>query len=79
MTRGGAPICFLCRHRDEWEADGIGVTCRAFPDGIPDSILVEGGNHFDPVKGDNGIQFEALEDGPDPRVEPELHPEPVEG
>lgn len=78
MTTGPLPICFLCRHRNDWAAAGE-LTCAAFPDGIPDSILVEGGNHFDPIKGDHGIQFEALEDGPDPRVEPELHPEPVVG
>ncbi len=77
--RGPAPICYFCRHRADWSEPGVGLTCAAFPDGIPTSIIVEGNNHFDPIKGDHGIQFEAIEDGPDPRVEPELHPEPVAG
>lgn len=33
-----------------------GLTCKAFPDGIPDEIL-EGMPHTEPYAGDNGITF----------------------
>lgn len=73
MTTGPAPICYFCRHRDEWEKDGIGLTCVAFPDGIPEAVIIEGDPHFDPIKGDHGIRFEAADPDRDPRVEPSLH------
>lgn len=38
-----------------------GLPCAAFPDGIPDSIIYEGVDHTQPVKGDHGIQFEAVD------------------
>ncbi len=36
--------------------------CAAFPDGIPYEISYGDNLHLAPVKGDNGIQFEADDD-----------------
>lgn len=47
-------ICHLCRHRR-------GVrTCDAFPQGIPNDVLVGRFLHTRPYPGDNGIIFEKL-------------------
>ena len=48
-------ICNRCKHRRE------GITCDAFPDGIPIEII-RSGAHFLPVDGDNGIVFEEKDD-----------------
>lgn len=34
------------------------VVCKAFPQGIPDTISYGNDLHLKPVRGDNGIQFE---------------------
>lgn len=44
-------ICNRCVHKRN------GVTCDAFPDGIPMKIL-RSGEHFESVPGDRGIVFE---------------------
>jgi len=46
-------ICHKCIHVDE-----NGVTCKAFPDGIPVAILNGEFDHHKPHPDDNGIQFE---------------------
>lgn len=33
------------------------LSCAAFPDGIPDSILGNAVDHREPVEGDNDLQF----------------------
>jgi len=50
------PQCYGCRHylKDE--------LCSAFPAGIPLTILYNHHDHRQPYPGDNGIQFEAIED-----------------
>ena len=44
-------LCNRCKHKRE------GITCDAFPDGIPIEII-RSGEHFLPVGGDHGIVFE---------------------
>ena len=46
--------CASCVHKDE-----DGSTCKAFPDGIPEDILLMKTDHSKPVEGDGGIQYEA--------------------
>lgn len=53
--------CNLCLHRRE------GLTCTAFPNGIPEEIFEREHDHGFPFPGDNGIQFE-----PSPEIEPEI-------
>lgn len=47
-------LCNRCKHLRR------GITCDAFPDGIPMEIL-RNGDHFLPAPGDNGIVFEEKE------------------
>lgn len=47
-------ICNRCKHKRP------GITCDAFPDGIPIDII-RNGEHFLPVFGDNGIVFKEKE------------------
>ncbi len=46
-------LCNHCLHK------GKGITCTAFPSGIPMEIL-RTGEHFTSVPGDNGIVFEPI-------------------
>ena len=52
------PVCMWCRH---FRRDG-GLACNAFPNGIPDEILVQRNPHTTPFPGDHGIQFELDEE-----------------
>ena len=51
--------CVICRHIDN---DNNRITCKAFPDGIPRIIWDGIDDHSRPFPGDNGIQFEPLDD-----------------
>jgi hypothetical protein len=56
MTSIVMPICMVCKHY--WrDAKGWGYKCAAFPDGIPDTIILSEIDHRAPVEGDHGIQF----------------------
>ena len=55
ITSYSTPICNKCKHYID------GITCKAFKK-IPDEILDVKNNHNKPFKGDNGIQFEPIED-----------------
>jgi len=46
--------CITCIHRN-----GV-ATCEAFPDGIPEEILMADIPHVSPYPGDNGIQYERI-------------------
>ena len=58
---GSAPICVECVHfgKGQAEEEGTGLTCAAFPKGIPDELLFGDHDHRHPFEGDSGIQFEA--------------------
>jgi len=49
------PVCVICKHQQP------GSICKAFPDGIPDEILMMENDHSQPIEGDHGIQFELKE------------------
>jgi len=48
-------ICHRCRNRG-----GDPFRCKAFPDGIPNEILIGEVAHTSPYPGDGGIQFIAI-------------------
>jgi len=51
------PLCWLCKHLhdiEDWK-------CTAFPKGIPEDIRLCKHNHYEPYRGDNGIQFEMID------------------
>jgi hypothetical protein len=64
------PICIRCRHF----VNDRRFTCRAFPGGIPDPILVMDHDHREPYPGDGGIRYEPAEPAAKPGVEPEYKP-----
>lgn len=45
------PVCHDCAH---WNED---LTCKAFPDGIPDIVLYGENDHKQPIEGDHGLQY----------------------
>jgi hypothetical protein len=49
--------CIKCKHFDETPRT---FKCTAFPDGIPDQILLSEHDHKKPFPGDNGIHFEPI-------------------
>ena len=50
-------ICNKCKHKDMG-----GITCDAYSDEIPEEILRGMVDHNNPYEGDNGIQFEPIEE-----------------
>jgi hypothetical protein len=47
------PICFDCKHLKK------GMICKAFPNGIPNNILLGKNNHRKPLRGQgNDVVFE---------------------
>lgn len=52
----GTPLCMRCKHffgKDHPEAPA----CKAFPNGIPNEIILSRANHRKPFDGDRGILF----------------------
>lgn len=56
-----ASQCMTCVHRRE------DFTCDAFPEGIPENVLLTKRDHRDAIRGDNGVRWE-------PRDETDDHP-----
>ncbi|MDK2892843.1 hypothetical protein [Methanohalophilus sp.] len=57
---GEPPLCDTCKHLNRgilgwWK-------CKAYPDGIPEKIFWGDVDHHKPYKGDNGIQYEPMEE-----------------
>jgi hypothetical protein len=60
--QGFKTMCEVCIHLDP---DSGLRTCTAFPDGIPDEIILGDEFHVEPHEGDGGIVFQ-----PKPGVDP---------
>lgn len=56
---GPIPVCLSCKHFDR--KTKVGLVCRAFPQGIPDVIILGGDKHKQPLpnQGDNTV-FEPI-------------------
>jgi hypothetical protein len=54
---GEPPVCVGCKH---FHHTGP-LACDAFPERIPDEILLHRNPHNAPFPGDHGIQFEPIE------------------
>jgi len=54
-----APQCYYCDNMDARTIkDGrLFITCPAFPDGVPVSIVENKRDHRKPYRGDNGVVF----------------------
>lgn len=58
--------CALCRHFRgvKWlgeEETTERLICEAFPEGIPEVILLDERDHREPFPGDRGVRFEPIE------------------
>ena len=54
--------CWFCQHfNSEFNSDEE-INCVAFKSGIPEEILIGNNDHKTKYEGDNGIQFEPIED-----------------
>ena len=61
MSIGTTPRCKKCRHYDVMNA--AGMSCKAFPEEIPDSIVLGENDHSKPIKGQEGdFVFEQIEE-----------------
>ena len=55
---GIEPICINCRFYNHRDPEGF--NCTAFPEGIPDEIVVGAFNHRTLYPGDNGITYKPI-------------------
>ena len=53
------PICLYCVR---FRPNSPGLTCDAFPDGIPEAIWTLQADHHQPYSGDHGIRYTAPHD-----------------
>jgi hypothetical protein len=52
MTIASMPRCYKCKHLDVMNA--AGMSCKAFPEEIPDEIALGDNDHSKPVSGQIG-------------------------
>jgi hypothetical protein len=57
MIMGPTPLCLKCARFHDNNEDTF--TCDAFPNGVPDEIVLRGFNHNNPFPGDKGLRFVA--------------------
>ena len=57
MSIGDTPICLECA-RYHAHSTTPGLTCDAFPEGIPDDIIFGETDHIAPYPSDHGLQFQ---------------------
>lgn len=55
MKHARVSLCDSCKHYNK----NYPPTCKAFPRGIPLSILNGTTDHREPVRGDKGVQYES--------------------
>lgn len=55
MIMGPTPLCLKCARFHDNNMDTF--TCDAFPERVPDEIILGGFNHNQPFPGDNGMRF----------------------
>lgn len=60
MTSKHPTLCVSCTHLRE-RATGKPFTCDAFPGGIPQAIVMFGGDHRTTRRGDHGVTYEQRE------------------
>jgi hypothetical protein len=60
MTIGPAPICLGSRRFNH--ADEEGLTCAAFPTGIPSDIVLSGADHRESYLGDGRLLFDPVDE-----------------
>jgi len=58
MPTGPRPKCLDCAYYGGPKQYGFGLTCKAYPKGIPEEILEGKIDHDKPYLADHGIQFE---------------------
>lgn len=64
--RGATPLCIYCKR---FQTDAPGVICEAFPNGIPQEIILGNVDHRQPYTGDHGLRFDPVSDKAARRVE----------
>jgi hypothetical protein len=67
-------MCYNCKHFTP-DAPGGPFVCEAFPDGIPAAIVESVTDHREPVEGDRGVRYEAV----NPNIEPGPFDDPTPG
>lgn len=56
--------CWTCKHFLYFGKDGKPLSCRAFPDGVPDEIYDNIVDHTESYFDDNGFQWEERTEWP---------------